>query len=270
MTDQERLELMLEYAAGTLDSGDAERARLALLSGDPAWAAARAEAEATMSAFASAIEPIRPPTSAKSDLMTRIARQQDADRQHREEAVDPYQNARKIAKIFTALAAMVLLAVLVNTWTKRQLSSSYEQATKDYREQLQSKDLQIVILEQTIQRDQTIRQVLHNPSLKVVDLGGDSKAVGRLLIEQDKGTWHVFATALAPLPAEKEYELWFITPEQKKIRAGMFNVDIHGNGQLTVPVPPDIGPVALAAITDEPKGGLDQPTGSIHLVGKLQ
>jgi hypothetical protein len=34
-------------------------------------------------------------------------------------------------------------------------------------------------------------------------------------------------------------------------------------------MPKDIGPVAIAAITDEPMGGVEQPTGKVHILAEL-
>ena len=53
------------------------------------------------------------------------------------------------------------------------------------------------------------------------------------------------------------------------MRSKTFNVDSSGSASLIVQVPTDIGPIALAAITDEPVGGVDAPTGKIQLAGKV-
>ena len=42
----------------------------------------------------------------------------------------------------------------------------------------------------------------------------------------------------------------------------MFNVDAKGRAYLNVSVPAGLGPLAAAAVTDEPLGGVDQPTGT--------
>ncbi len=75
---------------------------------------------------------------------------------------------------------------------------------------------------------------------------------------------------MKPPPPGREFELWFITPEQKKVPAGTFGVDVDGKAELVVQMPADLGPVALAAITDEPLGGSPQPTGAIQLAGKVE
>src|SRR5262249_33232926 len=96
------------------------------------------------------------------------------------------------------------------------------------------------------------------------------RAFGRVMWDHDKDVWHVSVFDMQPPPAGREYELWFITPDEKKYKAGMMTVDAGGNGSMIVPVRKDIGAIALAAFTDEPAGGVEAPTGKPQLVGKVQ
>jgi anti-sigma-K factor RskA len=268
VTDQERLELMLEYVAGTLDAPQTERVRRALTSGDPTWAASLAEAEATLAAYAAAIEPMSPPPAVKSALLQRIATTRTSERAP---VTDEYKSGRRFAQAFAAVAAIIFVAVLVNMWTIRRINSATDQVRAEYKKELSDRDANILVLKSLVERDTRVREALLSRNLKVVDLGSDkTKAIGRLLIDVDKSKWLVFTVALPPLPADKTYELWFITPDGRKVAAGTFNVDLTGNGMISVPLPKDIGPVAVAAITDEPAGGVPAPTGSVQLVGKLQ
>ena len=82
--------------------------------------------------------------------------------------------------------------------------------------------------------------------------------------------WLFYAFDLAPAGPGKTYELWFITADERKIPAGTFDVDPSGVGALRVSVPEGLEEeIALAAVTDEPAGGVPQPTGSIQLVARL-
>jgi Tfp pilus assembly protein FimV len=113
---------------------------------------------------------------------------------------------------------------------------------------------------------------IRSPQLKVVDLAGGAqqpKAWARLFWDQQHNTWHLLATDLAPLPAGKVYELWFINAAQQKIAAGTFSVDAKGVGAVMAVIPPNIGVLTTAAVTDEPVGGVAAPTGSVQLVATL-
>ncbi len=119
---------------------------------------------------------------------------------------------------------------------------------------------------------ETTMSALRSPQLKIVDLAGSTqqpKAWARLLWDQQRNEWHLLASDLAPLPAGKIYELWFITAGQQAVAAGTFSVDANGNGAVMTPIPPNIGMLDKAAVTDEPLGGVAAPTGSIQLAGKL-
>ncbi len=262
MTDEQRLELMLESLAGTLDAPDEARVRRALQSGDPAWAGAAAQAKATLDAVAAALEPVTPPIEVKSVLMTRIARDQDAKlRQRLDGSADPHRFTRHVAQAFTALAALILLAVVMNHWTNKRIELVRAQERQDASIKLKERDTRLMILQTMIERDQSIFKVLHSPQLKWVDLGGGkSKAAGRILIEPDSGTWHLFAASLDTLSPDRTYQLWLITPDQKMIPAGTFNPDSSGNASLTTIASVNVSAVAQAAITEEPAGGSPQPT----------
>ena len=74
---------------------------------------------------------------------------------------------------------------------------------------------------------------------------------------------------MKPTEAGRTYELWFVTADQRKVPAATFDVGADGDASLVVKPPKELGAIALAAVTEEPSGGVPQPTGAILLVGKL-
>jgi anti-sigma-K factor RskA len=128
------------------------------------------------------------------------------------------------------------------------------------------------LLAASLAQAETTISALRSPQLKIYDLAGGAqqpKAWARLLWDQQRNEWHLLAANLAPLPAGKTYELWFVTAGQQKVAAGTFNVDANGSGSLMSPIPPNIGMLAMAAVTDEPTGGVAVPTGSFQLIAKF-
>jgi len=112
--------------------------------------------------------------------------------------------------------------------------------------------------------------IANRPPVTVIAMQStDSKAKADIFWDKSQNQWSLVATGLSPLPGNKTYELWFIT-DKAKIRAGTFNPDSNGSASLEVKIPRDIGPIQLAAVTDEPAGGVDQPTGSIQLKGVVK
>jgi anti-sigma-K factor RskA len=116
------------------------------------------------------------------------------------------------------------------------------------------------------------REVANSKDLRLVSLdstAADSGTRGRIFWDRDKNDWRMYVFDLAPPPPGRTYELWFITPAGRPVPAGTFAVGKGGRGSLEVPLPPDLGPVAAAAISDEPMSGSQTPTGTIWLKGKV-
>jgi anti-sigma-K factor RskA len=109
--------------------------------------------------------------------------------------------------------------------------------------------------------------------VQVVALAGGEPqpgARGRIFWDRARGEWRFYAAELRPPGPGRTYELWLIDDRNRKIPAGTFDVDARGEGELHVSLKVDAGTIVAAAVTDEPAGGVAQPTGSIQLVGAIQ
>lgn len=281
------------YVLGTLeDEAQAQQVRDRLLTGDPVCAGYLAEAEATLAALPLALDPVAPSPQAKRNLLERVARASQPDgapkaaTEHREVA-GTIRPRVPVAWTLVSSALAAAVAVLI-TWgvtyspmqrqgdELRQVQADLAQKGKQI-DRLEfavaTKNQRIVELETQVQTTTQTVNFLRSRRLIVASLdAGETQpenAWGRLFWDQDRGVWHFYASGMKPAGEGKTYELWFITKDQKKVPAGLFNVDSSGQTVLTVPLPPDIGPLAMAAVTDEPAGGVPQPTGSIQLVGAL-
>ena len=233
---------MFLFAADLLEEGQQHEVRAHVATGCPRCTGALAEAEAALSLIPASIDPVNPPPAAKDRLMARVA-SSAATRSRTSRAGWGIALAACIGLVVGAAA----LHFYENSIHKRELADAHEQL-KQVRGTLESKQLQLVSLSAA------------QPQ---------STAWGRVAWDRDHGKWHVMVFDLKPPPAGRTYELWFITPDQKKIPAGTFMTDASGRGEYDVNVPADIGPIALAAITDEP-GLVQSPTGAIHLAGKVE
>lgn len=77
----------------------------------------------------------------------------------------------------------------------------------------------------------------------------------------------VYMAKLPPLPAEKVYEMWLVPTNGAPINAGVFVPPTDGKAQVwSAEVPGNTEPKAFA-VTIEPVGGVDQPTGPKVLLG---
>lgn len=120
---------------------------------------------------------------------------------------------------------------------------------------------------QVAERDRLLAQ-LTGPSVRVVELSaaGTRRPVARMFWDPATNGWTMFAHDLpAPRPG-RTYQLWLVTASAK-ISAGTF---VPGpNGAAVVHAEYALAPNALRAIavTDEPAGGVPQPTGPVVISG---
>lgn len=120
---------------------------------------------------------------------------------------------------------------------------------------------------QVAERDRLLAQ-LTGPSVRVVELSaaGTRRPVARMFWDPATNGWTMFAHDLpAPRPG-RTYQLWLVTASAK-ISAGTF---VPGpNGAAVVHAEYALAPNALRAIavTDEPAGGMRQPTGPVVISG---
>lgn len=120
---------------------------------------------------------------------------------------------------------------------------------------------------QVAERDRLLAQ-LTGPSVRVVELAaaGTRRPVARMFWDPATNGWTMFAHDLpAPRPG-RTYQLWLVTASAK-ISAGTF---VPGpNGAAVVHAEYALAPNALRAIavTDEPAGGVPQPTGPVVISG---
>lgn len=270
---------MLLHAADALSDDERRELDAHLSGGCPACAGALAEARATVAHLPLALSLVSPPAGARDRFMQRVLAEVSSPAAPA--TMQPAQ--RRGSGQWLALVAAAAILVFVVGLTLRSITGNYqrqlasvENVNRELRDQLNLRDATVEQLRTVALANQKAADVMHARDLQLVSLGKQDpqpRGSGRIFWDRDRNEWHVQVFDMKPPAPGKTFELWFITGEgenQKKIPAGTFNVDERGNGTHFVEVPKDIGPIALAAVTDEPIGGVKVPTGSIQLVGAIQ
>ena len=111
-----------------------------------------------------------------------------------------------------------------------------------------------------------------SPATRVIAMGPagpQPEAAARIFWDEPHASWRVYFTHMKIPASGHTYQLWFITPDQRKVSAGTFSVGEDGEASIVIKIPQELGAISLAAVTEEPEGGVPQPTGAIQLVGKL-
>ncbi|HKE11761.1 MAG TPA: anti-sigma factor [Myxococcota bacterium] len=283
MICEERAEEILGYAADTLDAGEREALARHLATGCPRCAGALAEAECVVAHLALSVAPEEPSPTVRARLFARL---EDA-LPSAPGAPDPAHSAaprrpgrRWQAGVAAALAAG-LVAIVTHFGINRPLVKEIE-GLRTAREALTARvaalegevakrDARIAGLEGDAARSTETVRMLRSPEVEVIPLRGGAaqpEAGGRLFFDHAAARWYFHASRLRPAGPGKTYELWFINHAQQKVRAATFDADAGGEATLLVDVSEKPGALALAAVTEEPAGGLEQPSGAIQLVGQ--
>jgi anti-sigma-K factor RskA len=293
MSCEERAEEILEYAADALDAGEREAVARHLATGCPRCAGALAEAESVLAHLALSVTPLDPSPAVRARLLSRLegapqaaprALPGTALRPAEGPAATPPAPARRRARSRAGMSAAIaagLVAVATYLGVAQPLSREID-GLRTEREALVNRetalerdvaerDQRIATLESDAARNTETVRMLRSPEVEVIPLHGSAPqpgASGRLFFDHAAGRWYFHASQLRPAAPGKTYELWFINSAQQKIHAATFDVDANGEATLLIDVPESTGILALAAVTDEPAGGVKQPTGEIQLLGQ--
>ncbi len=242
--EQQRAELMLGHVAGVLDLADEQQVVEHLAEGCEPCTRALATAQNLLAEVVGSIPPQSPPATERAKLMRRVT----AERGASPATGRPY-----------ALAAALIAALVALTWQYLLVQNARHE--------------QVHLAAQLNQRETDIsdlRRMLGSETLRMVSLGDEkTRSHGRILWDTEHQQWHVYVFDLAPPPPGRTYELWFITPDQKKLPGPTFDVDASGRAVVVADVPQGLDQIAVAAITDEPRGGVAVPTGNVHLAGAV-
>jgi anti-sigma-K factor RskA len=132
---------------------------------------------------------------------------------------------------------------------------------------------QVAALNQQIIQERTDFEAVVARATRLVLLAGQKvspKSSARIFWDTEHQNWAMYVSDLPPARMDQEYQLWYITKDQRKISAKVFKPDESGRRNIKVDLPREIATeLAAAAVTLEPRGGSAQPTGEIYLLASL-
>lgn len=101
--------------------------------------------------------------------------------------------------------------------------------------------------------------------IALAGLGSGAGAAGTAFVDPERGAARFTARDLPRLPADRTYQLWYITADGGPVSAGVFGVDERGRAVIEVTEVPAPEQVQVWAVTVEPAGGVPAPTGEMVL-----
>lgn len=273
MTEDFR-ELAALYALGALDKPAAREFSAMLQDASPEVRQEVAEMQELSAMLSFSLPPVKVPHYLKDHLFSQISAistSPSATAARKPEAIRatnviPFTPAVRKAPATSRWLAMAAAAALVLSsgalfFQNRQLTQQRDQLAQQ--------------LERSKEQLQSTRQKLEeivSPVSKVVALSGDTapQASAKLIWDRRQQQWIIYIYDLPQLPADREYQLWYLTTDQSKISAAVFRPDGQGRSELRLSLPPAItSRLAAAAVSIEPTGGSPQPTGQIYLKGAI-
>lgn len=193
-------------------------------------------------------------TAADRDARARVAAGQLPEREPRmlrQAEVVPIQSASRWRLAFMLLAAGLAGLILIGG---AQL--------------LRSRD-ELAQARETESQQRRLIAGLMGPGVKVIELAAAEGRRGRarMFWDQRRGGWTFVAYGIPVPAAGRAYQLWLMTPGDRKISAGVFTPSREGNAVATATYVLAADSLAAVAVTDEPAGGVAAPTGEIVLLG---
>lgn len=227
-------DVMLAYVAGCCDEGERTHIERLLAAGDITAQAAYAEAMSVIHAVPLAIAPMAPPPELRKRVLKRCK-------------CNPFAGYRWALYSVTGLAACLAVALITVMTRAKEVRTHWT-------------DEQRVMASPTVHFARLDTTPVSNSS--------QSRGYGRMLYCPVTKMYELQVFNLQPPPPGRVYELWLITADQKKLPAKTFKISKEGRGTVMVDMP-QAGAIAAAAVTDEPEGGSQTPTGTILLTGAL-
>jgi anti-sigma-K factor RskA len=129
---------------------------------------------------------------------------------------------------------------------------------------------QLAALEAKVAQTTDLTLASLGPDARVARLAGlpaSPSATGTVALSPAQGTAMLEVNGLPPTPDDKEYEVWWIGAKQGPLKAGLFQPSSHGATIVSLDLPPPGEIVIASAITLEPVGGVEKPSGAMYLKG---
>ncbi len=191
-----------------------------------------------------------------------------------------------LVPLAAAAVALLVLGAVREAGLRNELGVAHQEL-EHVAQQLALKEKDVAALRAALASAEESLAIVQKPGLQLVRLTETPKsqpaegpraeapraeaprAEAHVLISPDTRRALFYAFDLPAVPADKAYELWWITEKEGPVSAGVFVPDRRGLGRIQAAVPAEAGAIQAAAVTIEPHGGLPKPTGPMVLLGKL-
>jgi len=201
----------------------------------------------------------------------------------RDSAARSPSRQRMVSFAAIAVAAMAIVVLGFNIMSLHRgieaarASANFEVAAlrariDDLQHGLENASARITDLKTQLSLTSTLTLAAFSPDTRVVHLAGlppSPKANATLALSPSAKTAFMEVSGLPPAPADKVYEAWWIGRHAGPIRAGLFEAPAEGVAKVELIMPPEGEEIVASAVTLEPAGGTEKPTGAMYLKGEV-
>jgi anti-sigma-K factor RskA len=288
--DHDRLkELLPLEALGTLDGEDARAMAAHLAEGcDECEAELRSFREALTAMAIAAVDDgpsdriwqrlDRRLQSTAADPAAHTVNDRPAGRATDRPARDGVSRAWRIVAVAASVASIALAVMIGNYATRivaiREENSSrlaaLEMQERALASQLEDRNRELATLRDRISVSGRLTQAVLAPDARIIRLGPlppAPDASGIVAVAPARNQAVLQVAGLPQPPPGKEYELWWIGSKSGPVKAALFAPAAHGEATVASTLPPPGEQLLASAITLEPAGGVDKPTGAMYLKG---
>lgn len=185
----------------------------------------------------------------------------------------PRRRAGGAARLLFSLATAVSLAVAAGLgWFAAQqfnLARALQENLDGANSRAMLAELEVSIAQRAAAESRQRAAILAAPDARTIGLAGQPAApdaVARVFWSAAEGV--VFTAAGLPaVPTGRVYQLWFV-PDASPVSAGLLTVDDEGRVAASVAKPEEVTVPVPMAVTLEPEGGVNSPTGEVYLLGR--
>jgi anti-sigma-K factor RskA len=186
--------------------------------------------------------------------------------------------AWRIVAVAASVASIALAVTIGNYATRivtiREENSSrlaaLEMQERALASQLEDRNRELATLRDQISVSGRLTQAVLAPDARIIRLGPlppAPDASGIVAVAPARNQAVLQVAGLPQPPPGKEYELWWIGSKSGPVKAALFAPAAHGEAIVASTLPPPGEQLLAGAITLEPAGGVDKPTGAMYLKG---
>lgn len=111
------------------------------------------------------------------------------------------------------------------------------------------------------------------PSVQMLAMTGSEhapSAVGQIIVDPGDTKAALLVSGLPQLGWGREYQFWFVEPDDSRVSGGIFTVDANGAAIVAIDAPAEFSRAWRCGVTVEPAGGSAAPTGKNVLTASYE